>query len=72
LKRRESRVAAPVSPSGAASPENMRWVPGASFLMGSEDFYPEEGPVRRVEVDGFWMDEHPVTAADFRRFVRET
>jgi formylglycine-generating enzyme required for sulfatase activity len=50
----------------------MRWVPGGSFLMGSEDFYPEERPVRRVEVDGFWMDEHPVTAADFRRFVRET
>jgi formylglycine-generating enzyme len=40
--------------------------------MGSEDFYREEGPVREVEVDGFWMDEHPVTAADFRRFVRET
>ena len=40
--------------------------------MGSEDFYPEERPVRRVAVDGFWMDEHPVTAAEFRRFVRET
>ena len=40
--------------------------------MGSEDFYPEERPVHRVEVDGFWMDEHPVTAAEFRRFVRDT
>jgi formylglycine-generating enzyme required for sulfatase activity len=40
--------------------------------MGSEDFYPEERPVHRVEVDGFWMDERPVTAAQFRRFVRET
>ena len=40
--------------------------------MGSEDFYPEERPIRTVEVDGFWMDETPVTAADFRRFVRET
>ena len=40
--------------------------------MGSEDFYPEERPVRRVDVDGFWIDEHPVTAAEFRRFVRET
>jgi formylglycine-generating enzyme required for sulfatase activity len=35
----------------------MVWVPGGSFLMGSQDFYPEERPVRRVEVDGFWMDE---------------
>ena len=40
--------------------------------MGSEQFYPEERPVHRVAVDGFWMDEAPVTAAQFRRFVRET
>jgi formylglycine-generating enzyme required for sulfatase activity len=25
-----------------------------------------------VAVDGFWMDEHAVTVAEFRRFVRET
>ena len=50
----------------------MRWVPGATFAMGSEDFYPEERPVHRVTVDGLWMDEKPVTAAEFRRFVRET
>jgi formylglycine-generating enzyme len=40
--------------------------------MGSEDFYPEERPVHRVAVDGFWMDEHPVTVAEFRRFVKAT
>jgi formylglycine-generating enzyme len=40
--------------------------------MGSEKFYPEERPVHRVEVDGFWMDDAPVTAGEFRRFVRET
>jgi len=50
----------------------MAWVPGGEFLMGAEDFYPEERPVRRVEVAGFWMDERLVTAADFRRFVRDT
>jgi formylglycine-generating enzyme required for sulfatase activity len=49
----------------------MRWIPGGTFLMGSESFYPEERPVHQVEVDGVWMDEHPVTAAEFRRFVRE-
>jgi len=48
----------------------MVWVPGGEFVMGSEDFYPEERPTHRVAVDGFWMDEHPVTAALFRRFVR--
>lgn len=50
----------------------MAWVPGGRFLMGSENFYPEERPVRPVEVDGFWIDLHPVTVADFRRFVAET
>ena len=58
--------------TGAPPHPGMAWVPGGEFLMGSEDFYPEERPVRRVAVAGFWLDEHPVTAADFRRFVRET
>ena len=40
--------------------------------MGSEDFYPEERPVRRVAVEGFWIDTEPVTVARFRRFVRAT
>jgi formylglycine-generating enzyme required for sulfatase activity len=40
--------------------------------MGSDDFYPEEAPAHRVTVDGFWMDEHPVTVAEFRRFVKAT
>ena len=45
---------------------------GGDFLMGSDDFYPEERPAHRVTVDGFWMDEHPVTVAEFRRFVKAT
>src|SRR6476661_3690036 len=52
--------------------EDMAWIPGGMFLMGSEDFYPEERPVHRVSVDGFWMDEHAVTNAEFRRFVKST
>jgi sulfatase modifying factor 1 len=50
----------------------MVWVPGAAFLMGSNDFYPEERPIHRVTVDGFWVDEHAVTNAEFRRFVKAT
>ena len=40
--------------------------------MGSEDFYPEERPVREVAVEGFWIDKHPVTVAEFREFVAAT
>jgi formylglycine-generating enzyme required for sulfatase activity len=58
--------------SSSATTKNMVWIQGGSFRMGSEDFYPEEGPVHRVEVDGFWIDRHPVTVAEFRRFVKAT
>lgn len=51
---------------------NMVWIPGGTFLMGSDNFYPEESPVHRVAVDGFWMDEQQVTNAEFRRFAQET
>lgn len=47
-------------------------IPGGTFRMGSEAFYPEERPVHRVFVDGFSMDEHPVTNAEFAAFVANT
>jgi formylglycine-generating enzyme required for sulfatase activity len=52
--------------------KDMVWVPEGTFLMGSADFYPEERPVHRVSVGGFWMDEHVITVAEYRRFVRAT
>ena len=54
------------------APPDMLWIPGGTFLMGSEDFYPEEGPVHEVTVDGFWMDRHIVTNEQFARFVDAT
>ena len=59
-------------PAAASPAPGMAWIPGGESLMGSDSFYPEERPARRVAVDGFWMDQHPVTAAEFRRFVRAT
>ena len=53
-------------------PERLVWVPGGPTWMGSERHYPEERPVRRVEVRDLWMDEHPVTNTEFRRFVADT
>lgn len=59
---------------GAADPaaDEMLWIPDGSFLMGSDNFYREERPVRRAAVTGFWMDRYPVTNAAFRRFVAAT
>jgi len=52
--------------------KNMREVPPGDFVMGSDDFYPEERPPHHEHVAGFWIDEHPVTNAEFRRFVNDT
>ena len=57
---------------GGPPARDMRWIPGGTFRMGSNDFYPEERPVRDVAVDGFWIDAHTVTVAEFRRFVKAT
>src|SRR4029453_718766 len=63
--------AAPPRPPGPPA-KDMAWVPGGSFLMGSEDFYPEERPLHRGEGDGFWVGAHPATHAGFRRFFKAT
>jgi sulfatase modifying factor 1 len=50
----------------------MQWIPGGRFAMGSDQYRPEEAPVREAFVEGFWIDTHDVTNAQFARFVRET
>jgi formylglycine-generating enzyme len=52
--------------------DNMVLIRGGSFLMGSDKFYPEEKPVRRVTVDGFYIDQYAVTNEDYQKFVDET
>lgn len=47
-------------------------VPGGTFRMGSESFYPEERPVRHVTVEEFRIDECPVTNEEFAEFVDST
>jgi len=56
----------------APGPAGMAHIPGGTFLMGAEDFYPEERPVHHVAVDAFWIDRTAVTVAEFRRFVKAT
>jgi sulfatase modifying factor 1 len=50
----------------------MIWIPGGPFRMGSDKHYPEEAPVHTVSVDGFWIDPHAITNAEFARFVEAT
>jgi sulfatase modifying factor 1 len=53
------------------TPTGMAWIEGGTFQMGCGRFYPEEAPVHRVTVDGFWIDRHPVAVRSFRRFVAQ-
>ncbi|MDQ7013526.1 MAG: formylglycine-generating enzyme family protein [Planctomycetota bacterium] len=63
----------PAEDSGAA-PEGMVWIEGGAYWMGSTDplARPDESPVHRVRVDGFWMDRTEVTNAQFAAFVEAT
>ena len=58
---------------GPAEPP-MVWVPPGEFTMGTDDPHSmaNERPAHRVRLDGFWMDQHDVTNAEFRRFVQAT
>jgi formylglycine-generating enzyme required for sulfatase activity len=52
----------------------MVWIPAGEFVMGTDDpaSLANERPAHRVRLDGFWMDEHSVTNAEFARFVEAT
>lgn len=54
------------------STEGMVRLPGGTFTMGCANFYPEEQPLRRVQVNPFWIDETPVTNRQFAQFVAAT
>jgi len=63
-----------VAGDGQRGPQGMVWVPAGEFLMGSNHklAQPNERPAHKVRVHGFWMDQHHVTNAEFRRFVEAT
>src|SRR5262249_51635275 len=56
------------------TPSGMVLTPAGEFVMGTDaPATPRnERPAHRVKVDGFWMDDHEVTNAEFRRFVVAT
>ncbi|MFZ4632697.1 MAG: formylglycine-generating enzyme family protein [Saprospiraceae bacterium] len=60
--------------SAQAAPTGMVYIPGGTFVMGSDakDVLKHEGPAHEVMVHPFFMDEHEVTNAEFARFVEVT
>ncbi len=56
------------------APAGMKWIPGGEFTMGTDDLHSmsNERPAHTVKITGFWMDEHVVTNAEFKKFVNAT
>ncbi|MEM6857520.1 MAG: formylglycine-generating enzyme family protein [Pseudomonadota bacterium] len=52
--------------------QQMIWVEGGNVTLGADPLYPEEGPPREVEVEGFWISKTEVTNAQFAKFVDAT
>lgn len=65
-----------VKPGNKVSYDDMVYIPGGSFLMGTnqKEGFPAdgEGPIRKVKVDPFYMDAHTVTNAQFKAFIADT
>ena len=53
---------------------SMVFVPGGTFLMGSEgdDAEKHESPQHRVFLDAYWIYNHPVTNDQFAKFISAT
>src|SRR5579872_6042492 len=68
---------APTGPSNSATPSadstnNMVWISGGTFWIGSDHGRSDEQPVHQVTLDGFWIDKNPVSNEEFARFVAAT
>jgi formylglycine-generating enzyme len=59
-------------PSDDSEIAGMVFIRGGMFVMGSDRHRPEERFTHTVRVDGFWIDRHEVTNAQFREFVAAT
>jgi formylglycine-generating enzyme len=68
----ESQTTNEIRAEGSAPDKDMIWIPGGTYLMGSDKHYPEEAPAHSATVAGFWMDKYTVTNEQFARFVEAT
>lgn len=60
--------------NASQAPKAMVWIKPGTFTMGSDDkdAKKDEKPAHLVKVDGFFMDETPVTNRQFKEFVDAT
>ncbi|CAN5376507.1 formylglycine-generating enzyme family protein [soil metagenome] len=68
-------------PAPRSAPPGMVWIPGGTFLMGSDDadvdwkgrpLFADSRPIHKVSITGFFMEIHEVTNDEFAKFVAAT
>jgi sulfatase modifying factor 1 len=59
-------------PPDYPAPDDMVWIPGSKFVMGTNDGPEDERPAHEVRVSGFWMDKDELSNAQFSMFVEAT
>lgn len=72
----QTNAAPPATAPAAVAPQttvdDMVAIPGGTFLMGTNDGFPYEGPAHEVTVKPFKLDRTEVTVGQFAKFVAAT
>lgn len=74
-KPKKVKIAASDAKSNYARTNQMVYIEGGSFQMGTNDpkiMADGEGPAREVTLDSFFLDVHEVSNAEFELFVNST
>ncbi|WP_296697860.1 formylglycine-generating enzyme family protein [Algoriphagus sp.] len=73
-ENQEEKMIVAKTPAPKEKVEGMVWIPGGEFVMGTNeaDAYAAEKPAVDLKVNGFWMDTHEVTNAEYQEFVDAT
>ncbi len=53
-------------------PNQMIFIPGGEFVMGSNTRLPDEGPEHKMTVGEFWIDKYEVTNFQYKKFIDAT
>ena len=73
LKNESSAPSAQAPKPAGPPPAGMVLIPAGSFLMGENDeARPHDGPIHKVSLNAFYMDETEVTNQQFQAFVDAT
>ena len=75
-KPKTAQQKSPTVESPKRAPDGMVWIPSGEFIQGAVPndnmAMHHEKPAHKVYVDGFFMDIHEVTNAQFSKFIDET